>query len=257
MSTPSDHAIKAFLINLENAVARREHCVAEFEAAGLPYAIVNAVNGYELTLPHPDYDEQAYHRQHGGETSFGLVGGYLSHLQAMRHFLASDADYGLICEDDIALGDGFCDLLQRAISHADRWDLLRLSGRRHGTPVVVVSLDQTHSLAVNMTRQTGAGAYLVNRHAAERMTARMLPMTLPFDHAFDQEWRFGCRALSLIPFPVGQQEELFASQNEWSRKLKRGPSRYLTVFPHRAANEVSRVCVRSWQVVREKLRRAA
>jgi glycosyl transferase family 25 len=48
----------------------------------------------------------------------------------------------------------------------------------------------------------GTGAYLVNRKAAERIIAFSLPMYLPYDHAFEQNWRMDLTIMMVVPFPI-------------------------------------------------------
>ena len=45
--------------------------------------------------------------------------------------------------------------------------------------------------------------------AARALVAGLLPMRLPFDHAFDREWFFGLRAATVLPSPCSQIESDF------------------------------------------------
>jgi len=239
--------MKAFIINLDHAVERWERLSLEVTDAGFEVCRVPAVFGDDLTAPFEGYSESGYRYRHGKRTNVREIGCYMSHLRAMEQFLATDDEHAVVLEDDVELGRNTLSLVEQAVEHAELWDLLRLSGLHDGTPWAVRDLSDGHQLAVNMSRQTGAGAYVVSRHGAEVMTKKLLLMALPYDHAFDREWNFGYKAMSLVPYPVSQNER-YASSIVHTPKY--GPLRYLTVFPYRAANESRRVFHRVCQYAR-------
>ena len=105
-----------------------------------------------------------------------------------------------------------------------------------------------------MGRLKGAGAYLIDRRAAETLLARLLPMRLPYDHAIDREWFWGLRAAYVLPFPVSQIESDFDSPVQpgtWP-KLSR-TRRCFTTYPYQAFNEVSRWLFRASYSLRLKV----
>ncbi len=105
-----------------------------------------------------------------------------------------------------------------------------------------------------MGRLKGAGAYLIDRRAAETLLARLLPMRLPYDHAIDREWFWGLRAGYILPFPVSQTENDFDSQVQpgiWPRLSR--TRRCLTTYPYQAVNEMSRWLFRVSYLLRFKL----
>ena len=72
--------------------------------------------------------------------------------------------------------------------------------------IPVKKLDLGYYLTVPIYYMPGAGAYLVNRKAAERMIKFLLPMYLPWDHAFEQNWRMGLTTMMVVPFPIELNE---------------------------------------------------
>jgi glycosyl transferase family 25 len=189
------------------------------------------------------------------KTNFAEVGCYLSHLKALQTFLDSREDYAVICEDDIRCSNNLSSLVAECYGeYGSDWDILRLCGLHRGTPLNVHRLSGGSYLSVNLTRQTGAGAYVVNPKAATVLLKCLRPMYLPFDHAFDREWFFGLRALFVHPFPVGQQDGHFTSQINLPEKREFSPwIRYWTVFPFRTYTELSRVTLRATQYLRLSL----
>jgi len=252
----------AYIINMDNAVERWMSVNNRFNATGIPFERFPAVNGRKLTLPIAEFSETLYRRRHGKHPNLGQIGCYLSHVYALKKFLSSSHEIGIIAEDDIAPVDNLKLILERAIAFVDSWDILRLSGFHDSHPKSYVSLGdglgQSYSLAINLSRLSGTGAYMVTRKAAEVLTTALVPMTVPIDHAIDREWVYGLRGASINPLPVDQESLAFASQlrAEDNEKLP-ALQRYWTVFPYRARNEITRVFARTLQLrnARAALRR--
>lgn len=61
------------------------------------------------------------------------------------------------------------------------------------------------SLAIALTREKGAGAYVINRTAANWIVRDLMPMRLSYDIAFDLEYIDGLRAAFIDPVPVDQR----------------------------------------------------
>ena len=242
--------MKAFVINLDHATERWNTIKQEAEQIGFCVQRVTAVFGPDLPKPYTDYSPAAYRRFHGKRTNNREIGCYQSHLKAMEMFLESGDQYGVILEDDAEFHPDTVSLVQRAIDASHPWDMLRLSGLHSGSPMSIGRIHGEFKLAVNLSRQTGAGAYVVNRKAALALCQGLRPMKLPYDHAFDREWLYGFKSLSLIPYPVTQNER-YATSIEHAKKY--GPSRYLTVFPYRMVNESCRVLHRSVQYISHRI----
>ncbi len=237
---------------MKDAQKRKEHMKHVLEEAQLRYEFIDAVIGKELTLPHRDYNEKKYRLAHGKYTSLGELGCYFSHMKAFEIFLKSSEEYALILEDDIEFPKDIAAVLNNLLNHSHRFDLLKLCDFHKGLRYNIASLDDTYSLACSLTRQTGSGGYLVNRKAAKQMLKNLLPMWLPFDHAFDREWTFGVNTMCINPTLI-QQPEIFETQIDVS-KSKKLPylKRYSTVFPYRAYNEITRLFYRLYVIVKQK-----
>ncbi len=245
-----------YIINMKDAKDRKEHMKHALEEAQLEYEFIDAVVGKELTLPHKDYNERRYRLAHGKYTSMGELGCYFSHIKALKVFLKSSKEYALILEDDIEFPKQIADILTKALSHSHRFDLLKLCDFHKGIRYNIVSIDEKYSLACSLTRQTGSGGYLVNKKAAVQMLDKLLPMWLPFDHAFDKEWIFGVKTLCINPTPI-RQPDIFETQIDVC-KSKKLPyiKRYSTVFPYRAYNETIRLFYRVYVILKQTIQTA-
>jgi glycosyl transferase family 25 len=198
------------VINLDRAADRLQRIARRLDDLGLPWTRVPAVDGRLLGDDERRrwLDEAAFGRHHGMTPLPGELGCYLSHVQALRRFLASDAPAALILEDDVQPGDDLHRVLDALLAHPQRWDMVKLSAVHSGTPVPVLRLTGTHSLAVMLSRCTGASAYLVNRRAAQAYLDGLLPMSLPYDHVFDQGWTFGLAVRLVVPPPCAHDSEV-------------------------------------------------
>ena len=248
--------LQTWVINLDRAPERLARIAAQLQQLNLPYTRLPAVDARALTAQQlAALDEPAYRRKHGMTPVLGELGCYLSHVQAIDLFLASGAEFGLVLEDDILLHDSLPAVLQSLLSHAHRWDVAKLSAVHSGTPVPVLELVPGHQLAVMLSRCTGSSAYLLNRRAAAAYAAGLLPMSLPYDHVFDQGWRFGIKFRLVTPTPCGHDEQIastIVAPSGASRKF--GWTRRFPAYAYRLGNEWRRLLYGLRSTLRERHR---
>jgi glycosyl transferase family 25 len=201
LSAP-DSLFRAYIINLENAPARWAETRLNLEALEIAYVRVEAIPGDLLPKKPEHYNRLQYNISHGKQTNRREIGCYLSHIKALQTFLGSGDEYGLILEDDIQLPANTKQLIHAAIPHAMHWDMIRLSAHTPGEPLPFAELPDGYVLAYNTKTLKNTGAYLVNRHAAQCICKKMLPMSLPYDVALDVEWRYGFKTAYISPLPM-------------------------------------------------------
>ena len=94
---------RVYVINLDRSPDRLKDFMQSFEPLELDILRVAAVDGKELTLPHPDYNENNYRRFHGQRTSMGAVGCYpkfdnwVSFEKIKKFFWSEFADIFAFC----------------------------------------------------------------------------------------------------------------------------------------------------------------
>jgi len=242
----------SYVINLPNARDRWEKIQARLIAAGLGHTRIEAINGRELQLPIPEFDEFWHRLMTGRRPIPAEIGCYLSHIKALDAFLAAEATctHALIFEDDAIFSDELPAIVDAALRHADLWDVLRLSTVGHDRVLRAISLRGRSFLGVNVTRCKGAAGYVVNRKAAATFRRKLVPMQLAWDIAFDIEYFWGLKALAVTPFPVVPDERLPTQIQNDINSFKLPATRYLTVFPYRAAIETCRFLMRSFLYMR-------
>lgn len=234
-------ACKFFYINLDRAPDRREGMEKKLADANLAYERIVAIDGQKLTAKEKaSADEAAYMRYHGKQLNPNEIGCYLSHIRALEAFLASDYEFGIILEDDVLISANITRALETLLAHKDDWDVVKLCTRHRGLPVKQKYFGYPYRLVAYMGRCTGAGAYLVNRYAAQRYCEELLPMIVPYDHIFDRAWQFKFKFRGIEPYPIdllyGKQSTIKTMKVRRKKWWQRLP-----VFFYRANNETRRI----------------
>lgn len=198
--------ISTLLINLDRATDRMQQMDEQLRRLCISYRRVAAVDGATLAEPIDDYDEDGYRIRIGKQTNKNEIGCYLSHLNAMRALLDSDASHALILEDDALLPDDIHALLEELLEQGEHWDMIRLSSSRIGVYLPVCDLSANRQLVINTRVLKNTAGYLINRKGARRCLDCLLPMQRPYDVAIDRDWSMGLRTACVIPFPITSGE---------------------------------------------------
>jgi len=127
--------IKTYVINLDSGTARLETVSRMLASFSMDFERVPAFDGRKLDLGGiTDYDAGRAERYMGRRLVGAEIGCYRSHLAAAAQFLHSDAQYGLILEDDILLRCNPIALLEKAIatleSVDENWLLLNIGANK-------------------------------------------------------------------------------------------------------------------------------
>lgn len=183
------------LINLDRAPERRALALSQLAMVGLVAHRLAAVDGQRLgpdDLAH--YDADATRRRFGRSLGRGEIGCYLSHVAALRRFLASDAETLLVVEDDLLLTPNFGDLLSamvQALAGRSDWDVVNLGNRprRWARPLLrLAQADEAMAeLCVAHHFPALTTALLWSRAGAEAFLAQALPIRGAVDEVL-KDW---------------------------------------------------------------------
>ena len=233
------------VINLDRAVERLARISSALASLGIAWQRLPAVDGSRLSPAQRQagLDEREFQRRRGMPSVPGELGCYLSHVEAMRRLLDSDASCALVLEDDVVPGPELMAVVQALMSHPDRWDMVKLSAVHSGSPVRVLKLTADCWLAVMFSSCRGSSAYLVNRDAARSYLERLLPMTVQVDHVLDQGWRFGIKVRLATPPPALHDQTVASTiaQAPGGGSRKFHWSRRLPSYLYRLGNETRRL----------------
>lgn len=200
--SPSASKIQAFVINLDQSTERLRSIEKQAADIGVSLNRVPAILGRSIELRQINsVDPTGYALRHGRSINMSEVGCYLSHLRALRVFLSSDAEFGIILEDDAELPVNYLDLVGKLIEKKWAWDIVKFSAFHSGTPLNIEPIGEQLFLGIPLSRVMNANNILYSRAAAEKLISVLTPMQLPFDHALERAWLFGLRLRVISPYP--------------------------------------------------------
>ena len=100
--------VVTYLINLDSSYERYESAKKQLNDLNWTFEKISAVDGRGKSLSDfPDYDDSLARQRMGRSLLNSEIGCYLSHYRCVSEFLASDADYLVVLEDDMQLSDDF------------------------------------------------------------------------------------------------------------------------------------------------------
>jgi GR25 family glycosyltransferase involved in LPS biosynthesis len=154
----------------------------------------------------------------------GEIAVYASHRRALRDFLDSGAEFGLILEDDFAFVDPLATpgRIAALLAVPLRWDIIKLYDYGPGRGVVQRAAAGDISV-VNYTAPTaGMVAYLATRRGAERLLSRP-SLFRQIDEDTKYYWELAIRVYSASPNPVREiSDQLGGSILAAEREALRG-----------------------------------
>ncbi|MDR0808941.1 MAG: glycosyltransferase family 25 protein [Gemmobacter sp.] len=227
---------EVLLINLDGSAARLAQAAAVLAAAGIAFQRLPAFDGRGLRPDElPLYSAAGAVRCFGRALTGGEVGCFLSHLEAVRRFLASDAEYGLVLEDDLTATAGAADLLTHVLARLEAgaarklWWLVNLGkpAQRMMTPLAAVNAEhglmRAHYFPVTTT------AILWNRTGAEAFLRDANEIVMPVDHWLRQWATLHDTGLALNPplFPATEEGPSDIDTAGHRKKVPRGGLHFL------------------------------
>lgn len=235
--------LRVVLINLERSVKRREQMQQRLSDLGLHYhwqpAIDGAARKDELW---GNVDQAAFERNVGRAVLLGEIGCYHSHLMAWQEFLQTTDEVLLVLEDDVVFGADFMQALELALAHKPDWDFLKLNKIRAKQPVCQKRIGN-YCLNAYIGPATGFGAYLIQRHTAEKLLPKMLPIRRPIDHEADRIFEHDFRHYGLEPFPsdVRDEQESTITGSNFNAVKRWALYRRLPSYAMRFTNQLRRI----------------
>lgn len=248
------NSLHTWVINLDRAPQRLARIGAQLDALRLPWTRFAAVEGKWVPAGEQAalLDRAGFERLHGMTPSLGELGCYLSHVRLMQAFLDSPHEFALILEDDVKPTAALPEVLQRLMAAAGRWDMVKLSAIHSGTPWGVLDVGQGHQLGVMFSRCTGSSAYVINRAAAQRYVEQLLPMQLPYDHAYDRGWVYGLKVRRVFPEVCVHDDQVESTIGTPGPSRKFAWWRRWSTYGHRLRTEFNRFAYGVMQALRHR-----
>ena len=166
------HNIHFLCINLRSAVDRRAAVETQAQRFGIKVQFVDAVVGKDLPENVPAYDKQGRAKIYPYDLSPNEIACTLSHIKAMRAFLAGGAEYAVIMEDDIIFETNIIDGLHELTHHLRGWEAAKIYTADDAGRLYDLGDKGEHVCAVFPRKIVwGSVAWLYTRRAVEQLLA--------------------------------------------------------------------------------------
>lgn len=201
-------SIPALVINLDRSVDRWEMFAARATAVDQAVVRVSAVDGNAIAADQrAGLSVRLFKLCHGRTPLPAEYGCYMSHIAALRQFMAMDIPHAVILEDDAGLPDDIGDRLAAMVALDPETGLVKLYNHRITGFLAKDKTAPGDELGRCIHGPLGSSmGYLVDRDSAARLLDGLLPMFLPFDIALERSWSYGnkfrlTRRNVLVPLP--------------------------------------------------------
>jgi len=196
-----------YCISLSETSDRHQNMLKLSARHGIDMTFIAAVNGSQLDEAQIksigyQYNESMARRP----LTANELGCFLSHRKALKNFLESDAEFGLVLEDDAEFNDQLMIHLPKILDFSQHWDIFKLETRARkasGWPITRLEGFQVISL---MWPSIGATAIIYSRSAAEKMFAMSQSIAMTYDAQFNWAWRLQIRILQIKPSLVWESQ---------------------------------------------------
>lgn len=176
-------------INLERSPDREVKIRARLADAGFEFHKCVGVDGGDLSAEQLSfYDEGRAVKYMGRRLYKGEIGCYLSHLKSVRAFLETDAEFGLVVEDDLVVPEGFkgfcldvCDIACRTYPKWRLINLYRGAGRPFSNLAEVQLGGEVHQFGVAHSFPASAVALIWSRAGASEFLENFSSIYAPVD----------------------------------------------------------------------------
>lgn len=177
-----NQSIAVFVISLARAESRRVAIVEHLKKLGVSFYLIDAVDGQLI----PNEERRALQAE-GVDYHPGVIGCYLSHMNAYRKILSDNIKVSLILEDDARLNHGFVPAIRHGIQSLDfDYCFLDCQGYNESGPVFYNLDDKKKIITGFYAYAVSDGpatthAYMITLEAAARRLAHELPIAKPID----------------------------------------------------------------------------
>ena len=195
-----------FFINLKQDQTRRRMMEAQLDKIASPYYRIDGVDGRDLSEQSLKeiYSPEKANQYLGRDLFLGEVGCYLSHLKAMKAIVDSNAEYGLILEDDVEISDDLLPILGAIKALPFTWQTVQIG---HGDVYCIVIwrermlLPRGYEIGLSSHSMYGTQGYLITRELCNLFLEKAYPIFCTIDlHLFNI-----CASFSFSHGLIGKQ----------------------------------------------------
>lgn len=192
-----------YLINLDDSTARLQSASLQLNREAVDFIRVPAFDGRgKNSSDFTDYDKKTAIAYMGRPLRGGEMGCYYSHLKCIDLFLASNNDYAVVIEDDVAIPNDGLKKLQKILSwlemhHVD-WDVMNFGAQKNKIYTSLQNIDGHHVVKAHYFPMTTTGIVWSRKGAQSFVESHPL-IYAPIDNTL-REWQSTLdRGISIVP----------------------------------------------------------
>ena len=191
MTQSVDSLPPIFVISLARATERRANISRHLDETGVPYKIINAVDGATLDMAQlaNRLNPNKYRIKYGRKLTSGEIGCYLSHYNLWQHIVDQGIDCAIVLEDDAVLNKDFYGVVSRLHTLEGQWEMVSLGDGKCNVDRVLCDIDDKHRLVRHKRRAWGAHAYVIRRPAAEKLLNYCHEIRAGIDELMFEYWK--------------------------------------------------------------------
>ena len=200
--THAPRALKCIVINLPRAEARRQAMCRQFDALGIEFEILDAIDWRDLG--DEDWalvDRKSRDMEGRRPLSDGMVACHLSHRKALECVAAGENELAAVFEDDVTLASeigGALQALARLYSSGWKFDFVFLHRHSKNKPFVPLKrVDLGIRLGITKFSDWGTQSYVVSKKGAYRLLKNCPKIVNRTDHTLHAYWETGLNVFSL------------------------------------------------------------
>ena len=191
-----------FCLSLARAADRRLRMIARLDSLGLPYEIVDAVDGRELDLSQLGgrLRQDKMRRKKSRCLTAAEIGCYLSHCNLLRRIADEKIAAAIVVEDDATFASDFSEVAAAAARIPHPWDMILLHTHpKRKVETVLCKIGDSHAVCRMERKTAGTAGYLVSLHGAKKLLRHCEEISEPVDAAFSGYWKSGVKYYGVVP----------------------------------------------------------
>ena len=244
-----EDSMRAFIVNLARATARRSHMLQQCTRLGLKAEFHEAVDGRQLTSEqYTQVDRNTRRRMGLKPQADGSIANWLSQRQIMEQIVDNGPEIIAILEDDAELAPELPSVLAALEQCPLAFDIVKLNRRTPSKPFVpCMQLSTGHSVGRVRYHDFGCEGYVITREAARRFLAATPKMMWEIDQAINYYWDNGLNVFYLDPpvvFHGGQGDSQIEADRSLSRQQHRSTQNPLSALWRRGNMGIKRYFLR-------------
>jgi glycosyl transferase, family 25 len=190
-----------YVVSLPRAAERRALCTERMARLGLGFAFFDAVDGAALSEAQvrAAYDSAGNAREFKRPLSRGEIGCALSHYELWKRIAAGEAGGAVILEDDFEAAAELPAILGELCGTHPAGCMVKLFALKACRGAAVRTLPCGYRMVLPRRIPGQTLGYTVDREAAARLAAGVLPIGRPVDMEIKHWWKFDVPLLVVQP----------------------------------------------------------